>query len=162
MLRLDNRQVLLAALTPPAGYAFDCGICTTYLLDLPTLLVAPLSLTLLDVASVDSALRDPVLLLEGLQRHAEQLTVFCQAGQIAIPAADSYLFRFLEGMVVQVQAPYGGVFHPKVWLLRYTAADQPVLYRFLCMTRNMTLDRSWDILLRLDGQVVKRNQAGRI
>lgn len=159
MLRLDNRQVLLAALSPPPEYVFDRGVCTTYALDLPTLLVTPLSLALLEVPDAEKALRDPVLLLEGLQRHAGQLSIFCQAGQIAIPTTDSYLFRFLQEIVIEVRAPHKGVFHPKVWLLRYTAPGRPVLYRFLCMTRNMTLDRSWDILVQLDGRLTERKYA---
>lgn len=152
MLPPDKRELLLNALRPPDGYRFDRGIGTTFSLDLLTLLIAPLSLALMDIADVEDALRDPVLLLEGLRRYAHRLTIFCQAGRIAIPRAASHLYRFLEDMVVEVQAPRGGVFHPKVWLLRYLADAEPALYRFLCLTRNLTFDKSWDLMLQLEGE----------
>lgn len=163
MLPPDRRELLLTALRPPEGYRFDCGIGTTYSLDLLTLLVVPLSLAWMDVADVEAALRDPVLLLESIRRCAGRLAIFCQAGRIAIPRMSSPLFRFLEDSVVEVQAPRrGGVFHPKVWLLRYARPDstpgEAPFYRLLCLTRNLTLDRSWDLMLRLEGQVTQGRQ----
>ena len=59
-------------------------------------------------------------------------------------------------MVVEVQAPKGGIFHPKLWLLRYTAEDRPPLYRLLNLSRNLTFDRSWDVMLNLEGEAVDR------
>ena len=96
MLPPHQRELLLAALRPPEGYRFDRGIGTTFSLDLYTLLIAPLSLAWMDVSNAESALLDPVLLLEGVQRYADRLTIFCQAGRIAIPRTTSHLFRFLE------------------------------------------------------------------
>ena len=40
----------------------------------------------------------------------------------------------------------------KIWLLRYRSALGELSYRFLCLSRNLTFDRSWDTLLRLDGE----------
>jgi hypothetical protein len=56
-------------------------------------------------------------------------------------------------MVVEVKAPNGGLFHPKIWLLRYTSETEAPAYRFLCLSRNMTFSRSWDLILRLDGSL---------
>lgn len=153
MLNIDRRDLLIEALRPPQGYVFDQGIGTTFSLDLLTLLVAPLSLALSEVSEVEEALRDPILLLDGIQQYADSLTIFCQAGRIAVPNRHSYLYRFLEPMVVEVQAPRGGVFHPKVWLLRYLAADLPPLYRLLVLSRNLTFDNSWDLMVRLEGEL---------
>jgi len=155
MLGPDQRELFLGALSPPDGYRFDRGIGTTFTLDLLTVLIAPLSLAFLEVREATAALGDPVLLLEGLRRHAEHLTIFCQVGRIAIPPPDSYLLSFLEDRIVQVRAPRGGVFHPKLWLLRYKAEDRdmPPLYRILSLSRNLTFDNSWDLMLRLEGLV---------
>lgn len=118
MLAPDDRTLLLDALRPPEGYAFDQGVGTTFTLNLITMLVAPLSLALHDVASASEALSDPVLLLDGIRRYAKQLKLFCQAGYIAVPRHVNplyrYLYRYLEEMVVEVKAPNGGLFHPKV------------------------------------------------
>lgn len=159
MLATDERELLLAALRPPEGYQFDRGIATTFTLDLLTLLIAPLSLALMETADAETALNDPLRLLEGLRRYADRLAIFCQAGRIAVPRQDYPLFRLLEGMIVQVQAHYAGVFHPKVWLLRYTAEGEMPLYRFLNLSRNLTFDRSWDLALRLEGHLVERQYA---
>jgi hypothetical protein len=159
MLAPDNRELLLEALRPPDGYQFDRGVGTTFSLDLLTLLIAPLSLAFMEVTKAEEALGDPVLLLEGLQRHADRLAIFCHAGRIAIPRAASHLYRYLEDTIVEVEAPGGGVFHPKLWLLRYLAGDAPPLYRCLCLTRNLTFDKSWDLMLRLEGQLADRQLA---
>lgn len=153
MLNIDRRELLIEALRPPEGYIFDRGIGTTFSLDLLTLLVAPLSLALAEVSEAEEALRDPILLLDGLQQYAERLIIFCQAGRIAVPSRHSYLYRFLEPMVVEVQAPRGGVFHPKVWLLRYLSDDLAPCYRLLVLSRNLTFDNSWDLMVRLEGEL---------
>ena len=156
MLAPDDRTLLLDALRPPEGYAFDQGVGTTFTLDLVTMLVAPLSLALHDVASASEALNDPVLLMDGIRRYAKQLTLFCQAGYIAVPRQANPLYRYLEEMVVEVNAPNGGLFHPKVWLLRYTSQSDRPLYRFLCLSRNMDFSRSWELILRVEGEVQNR------
>jgi hypothetical protein len=64
------------------------------------------------------------------------------------------LFGFLEEMVVEVKAPGGGVFHPKVWAIRFVAPDGHILmYRLVILTRNMTTDKSWDLSLQLEGTI---------
>jgi hypothetical protein len=156
MLAPDNRAMLMDALRPPEGYQFDRGVGTTFTLDLLTMLVAPLSLALHDISSATDALNDPVLMLDGVRQYADRLTLYCQAGYIAIPRRSVPLFRFLEDMVVEVKAPNGGLFHPKVWLLRYTSNSEAPAYRFLCLSRNMTFSRSWDLMLRLDGSLQDR------
>lgn len=177
MLSPTERIVLTETLRPPAGYKIDRVVATTYTLDLVTLLTLPLSFTLLagDGVSGDGRM-DPIALLEALRRHAGRITVFCDAGHIAVPRRGELLFSYLENSVVEVTAPNGGAFHPKVTMVRYTpdesdprwnGAEWPgheaVRYRLLCGTRNLTFDRSWDTLLVLDGALVtsRRKAFGR-
>ena len=62
--------------------------------------------------------------------------------QIAKP---NPLFGFLEEMIVEVTA-LAGVFHPKVWAIRFVSPDQSSsMYRLVVLTRNMTTDQSWDL-----------------
>ena len=156
MLSPDDRHLFLQALRPPEGYTFDSGIGTTFTLDLYSLLVTPLSLALFDRNSAEQALSDPLSLLESLRRYAGRLTIFCQAGRINLPKEAHPLLSYLESMVVEVQSPRGGVFHPKLWLLRYTSTDKPPLYRLLNLSRNLTFDRSWDLILRMEGERTDR------
>ena len=165
MLGTRERSLLLESLRPPVGYSLDRALGTTYTLDLAALLSAPLAFTYFNYQDEDGVpTRDPVALFEALRRHAEKITLFCQAGAIAVPRPQLTLLAYLEGSIVQVRASKeGGVFHPKVWLLRYVAhsdngdeaddGDGQVRYRVLCLSRNLTFDRAWDTCLALEGQV---------
>lgn len=160
MLSPNDRKLFLNALKPPEGYQFDRGVGTTFTLDLLTLLVAPVSLALFDSASADDALQDPLLTLESLRRYSERLSIFCNSGYISIPKKANYLFRYLEDMLIEVRAPNGGYFHPKLWLLRFVNDPNPSIYRLLCLSRNLTFDRSWDLMVRIEGEVATHRTMG--
>lgn len=150
MLNPDQRLTLLDALRPPAGYQLGRAVGTTFSLNLDAALTAPAAFALHAVAdAVNQGEVEPLELLDSIRRHAGRYTVFFQAGQIPVPV-QRRLFAYLEGALVPVVAPGVGVFHPKVWVLRFDAADGPTTYRMLCASRNLTLDRSWDTILRLD------------
>lgn len=166
MLDPRGRQMLLGSLRPPDGFRFDCAVGTTFSLDLIALLTAPLAFAMFDwqnddgqlAADPSSAKGDPLALLESLRRCADRIHVYCQAGQIKVPPTNQRLLTYLEQSVIEVLPPAGragrtGVFHPKVWALRFidTADKTAVRYRLLCLTRNLTFDRSWDTVLVLEG-----------
>ena len=160
MLEPNDRRLLLESLRPPPGYELDCAIWTTYSLDLLTLLTVPLAFTFFDWEDEEGRpTADPLALLEAVRRYADRLSVFCEAGAMNVPNAHRLLFVHLEQSVVEVAAPWGGSFHPKVAVLRFTAPDKPVRYRLLCLSRNLTFDRSWDTMLVLDGELTKRKRA---
>jgi hypothetical protein len=152
MLEPDDRHLLVDALRPPQGSSLDLAVATTFTLDLDALLVAPLAFALYDWATDSDGRPDPLALLEALRRHAERLTVFCQAGEIGFRNDYRPLLVLVEDSVVPVAAPNPhGIFHPKLWVLRFVDADGRRSYRVLVPSRNLTFDRSWDSLLVLDG-----------
>jgi hypothetical protein len=159
VLTPKDRTLLLEALRPPDDYRLDVAVCTTYSLDLMAMLVAPLALTFFDWVGGDGEpTRDPNALLEAIRRNVDRIHLFCQAGQIAVPGAYKPLFSYLESAIHEVRPHHaGGVFHPKVWVLRYAAPDEAPKYRLLCASRNLTFDRSWDTLLVLDGVMGRRD-----
>ncbi|MGA2248812.1 MAG: phospholipase D family protein, partial [Verrucomicrobiota bacterium] len=163
MLEPLDRRHLFDALRPPAGYDVDVAIGTTYSLDLMALLAVPLAFALFDWEDDSGKVTaDPLALLEAARRYARKTHIFCQAGQIHLPKQRSPLFYELERVVKEVRAPNErGIFHPKVWVLRFSPAvkGDPVLYRLLCLSRNLTYDRSWDTVLRLDGELLDRDLA---
>ena len=70
------------------------------------------------------------------------------------------LVTFLEPCIYDVEAPDDdGVFHPKVWALRFIADDGAIRYRVLCLSRNLTFDRCWDTVVALDGELTDRSNA---
>ena len=148
MFEPDSRVVLMDQLRPPAGYQLEAAVATTFTLHLATALVAPLAFASYDMRTRD----DPIAALEAVRACADRMDIFCQAGQIAVPAQASDLMAFLEPMVHPVRRPRSGfLFHPKVWFLRYTADDRPDAYRLLCSTRNLADSRAWDAVVTLDG-----------
>ena len=162
VLEPNQRRLLLEALRPPVGYQLDRAIGTTYGLDLQALLFAPLAFTFFQWEDGDGdPTKDPLALLEALRRNAEKLSIFCQAGEISVPQSRQPLHAALEGSVIQVKAPIpGGLFHPKMWALRFVGGDNglssPVRYRILVMSRNLTLSNSWDLMIAIDGTVMDR------
>lgn len=162
-----NRQLLLESLRPPPDYALDYAIGTTFSLDLLTLLTAPLAFTFFDLEDEqERTVANPMALLETLRRYADRMSIFCQAGQIALPRHFERLYAYLEQTVHEVVAPHpDGVFHPKLWVLRFTPleeADTPIRYRLLCLSRNLTPDRSWDTILLLDGILGTESQTDQV
>lgn len=160
MLKPEERLLLLDTLRPPEGYRFDRAIGTTFTLDLESLLTVPLAFTFSDWEDTNGRpSADPLALLEAVRRHAGRIHLFCQAGQINIPTANQPLLAYIEDAVVQVRPPHhNGSFHPKIWFVRFESRcrQEPVRYRLLCMSRNLTHSRSWDTTLVLDGVLKDR------
>jgi hypothetical protein len=159
MLEPLDRRHLLEALRPPADYDLSVAIGTTFTLDLMTLLTVPLAFALADWEDEDGRPNsDPLALLEAIRRYADRTHIFCQAGGICVPKGNRLFLSHVEDSVHEVVAPKGGIFHPKVWVLRFESAyaEEPVIYRVLVSSRNLTFDRSWDTLLLLEGKLMER------
>jgi hypothetical protein len=94
------------------------------------------------------------MLLESLRRLSDRFSVYVDHAGIKPPSGGNILYSFLESMVTPVKALRGGVFHPKIWVLRFIQPDidAPPLIRLLVLSRNITYDRSWDIALQLEGR----------
>ena len=157
----EARVLYGESLAAPSGYVFDAAVATTYSLDFETALAAPVSLALFAAENRDEILGQPLALLEGAERIADRLAVYCDAGHIqAQTQPQSRLCSLLEKMIIEVAAPQGGAFHPKIWVLRFkpqsgTGAVKAKI-RLLVLSRNLTRDRSWDISLCLEGDITHR------
>jgi hypothetical protein len=161
MLNPRDRHLLLENLRPPSGFKLSYAVGTTYSLDLLALLTAPLAFTFYgwedDNGNITS---EPLALLESLRRHAGQIALFCHAGAIKLPPYAQRLIAYLERSVIEVlPKPEGAIFHPKIWALRYEDDEYNVRYRLLCLSRNLTFDKSWDTVLVLDGVLEDRQRA---
>jgi hypothetical protein len=162
MLDPQDRVLFTEALRPPEGYELSWAIGTTYTLDLVAAVAAPLAFALFDWQQDDTSHGgpDPIPLLEALRRYADRLTIFVEAGRIAVPKPQQVLLSYLEDSIIEAVAPVrGGLFHPKIWLLRFAADHAPIRYRFVCLTRNLTFDRAWDMAVIVEGPVANRQRA---
>jgi hypothetical protein len=138
MLKPDQRTHLFEMLRPPAGCQLDHAVGTTFSLDLLTLLTLPLSFALFDLEYPDGRpIADPLALLESVRRFGDRMTLFCQAAQIRLPPKYPALVTWLESSIFEVVTRNErGVFHPKMWVLRFTSNDDGIRYRLLCLSRN--------------------------
>ena len=161
MLSPNSRSLYTAALTPPPGMIFGEAIAATYSLDPTTLLTIPIHLALWGKGNIKEQLSDGITLLEALRRVTARLTVYAQRGRMLTPGTPLVLYGLLESMVVEVLAPRGGAFHPKLWLLRFVdpMGEEPPLLRLLILSRNLTMDRSWDLSLQLEGRPGRRSRS---
>ena len=147
MLAPNDRELLLDALRPDPGTTLDAAVGTTFTLDLEALLLAPLAFALFET---DGATPDPTALLAAIQQHAERIALYCDAAHIRTRAEEQRLFVLLESTVLAVNAPLGGSFHPKLWVLRFRTPSGEHQHRVLVMSRNLTFDTSWDLVARFD------------
>lgn len=161
MLSPDDRITLLDSLRPPSGYQLDLAVGATYSLRLDVALLVPAVLAATD-SDQDAHGREPIGLLAALKRLPDRITIFHQAGQIAPERRARPVLACLEPSIHPVVMPFDRdaefrpVFHPKFWVLRFVPVDSDVaeqgepVHRILCASRNLTWDRSWDTLVRLD------------
>jgi hypothetical protein len=158
VLEPDDRRLLLDLLRPSAGFGLDRAVATTFTLDLHALLTAPLAFAMFDWEGDDVADLNPVASLEAVRRHADRIDLFCQSGEIVAPKGYRHLLSYIEESVHEIRTPPGVIFHPKLWVLRFAAQSGETSYRVLCLTRNLTFDRSWDAAVSLDGAVAPQRQ----
>lgn len=145
-----SRETLLDALRPPAGYRLDQAVGTCFSVDPMAALLVPLAFAIFDAEdSKDDS--DPVAKLAAMKTFAGRITLYCEQGRIAAATKAPTVFSYLEDSLLPVRAPRGGSFHPKLWVLRFAGgeASTPV-HRTLCLSRNLTFDRSWDSIVRLE------------
>lgn len=160
MLEPHSRKLLLESLAPPPEHRLDWAVGTTYSLDLIALLAAPVAFAFSDWQDRQgNPLLEPLSLLKATRQYANRILLFCQPGRIHVPRGYQPLLANLEGSIAEAFAPRGGSFHAKIWFLRYLGPDETVTYRLLCLSRNMTFDRSWDTMLCLEGPLCDRSNA---
>ena len=157
MLDPNTRSLYTAALTPPPGMVVDQALGATFSMDPAMMLSVPVHLALLG-SDRGNALKNGIAVLESVRRLSNRITMFAQRGRLQAPNPPHVLYALLESMVVEVEAPGGGSFHPKFWMMRFTEPNDvdTVLLRLMILSRNLTGDRSWDVAVTLEGQPTGR------
>ena len=143
------------------GFVVDYAICTTYSLDMPTLLSVPFMLGTMSELSKE-AIRSPHCVLEAINKSAGKFAVFCNAGNIAVPQnLKTNIYSLLEKSIVQISLDTQGKgfvnFHPKVWIVKETNSDSKITQlKVVVMSRNLSASDDLDIVCELTGQESKR------
>ena len=139
------------------GFVVDYAVLTTYSLDMPTLLSVPFMLGAMSELT-ETAMRSPHLVLEAVNRSADKFAVFCNAGCIAMPQANSKLYALMERSVVQIALGNNRNrfvnFHPKVWVIKETNPDTgESRIKVVVLSRNLTGSTDLDVVCELVGQI---------
>lgn len=151
--RLDYGLIL----NPPQGFELERAVATTYSLHLTALLSVPVAL-FFNKRMDGKASEDRIDIFDAIQKTSDAITVFCQKGKVTGPKNINKLFSFLEESVVEVLPQNAHQsFHPKIWVIRFKDQNSTLLYRVVVLSRNLTLDRSWDIAFYTEGLVGKKN-----
>ena len=151
------RDIVYTDVLQSEGFVVDYAVCTTYSMDMPTLLSVPFMLgTMCDLT--EATMQSPHLILEAVNRAANKFAVFCNAGCIAVPATQSKLYALMERSVVQVALPRKGAgfvnFHPKVWVVKETNPDtEEAQIKLVVMSRNLTCSTDLDVVCELVGKI---------
>ena len=145
MLEPQTRATLAELLRPPTGFQLKHAVGTTFTISLDTALAVPLAFASYRATSDE----DPISILDAIRRVVDRVDLFAQAGEASISYPPTRLVAFLEPMFHPVAVP-SGIFHPKVWFIEFQR-DQERRYRYVCSSRNLTADRSWDLVVSLDG-----------
>ena len=160
-----NRHEWTAAVRPPEGYRLNCAIGTTFSLDFT-------ALTALLLASVDQAAGrqswdERAHLLHAITQVGDRVRVLVNRGQIHADVRPSNkMFALFDEMIDEVVIEHGS-FHPKVWVLKYSAREsldvgesetgsnetRGPIYRLICTSRNLTLASTWEAVVCVDGCV---------
>lgn len=158
---MDNNEInfeYFSLLTPPEGYTLGMAIGTTYSLDLTTALSVPLAFHFRN--GIDPELiSDPFALFLSLKGTASKIDIFCQLGGISAKVNDNKLYRFIENSLNEISLQNGKSFHPKVWIIRYEKTGEPSIYKVINLSRNLTNDSSWDMVIALEGEVKEMGTA---
>ncbi len=151
--RLNYGSIII----PEVGYHLEKAVGTTYSLDLETLVAVAIKIGLIQ-ESGDDLLNDLTGMLAALNKVSDKMVIFCEAGQIKKTHNAKPLFLLLEKMVVPVamkkknKTGRYASFHPKFWLLQYVNNEGNYKYRLIILSRNLTFDHSWDVVVSFNSR----------
>lgn len=158
-LRPDDRKSwhgFLDLLQPPSGYRLAAALGTTFALSVDALTAALLAMGDADGEQLSA---NPVAATMAITRMADRVRVLVHPGTVSGPPSNSGTNRFvalLDRLVVQVQPPTG-LFHPKVWALRFEHIGAPrydrpaAIGRVIIGSRNLNKSTAFELGVVLEG-----------
>lgn len=146
----------LDLLQPPPGYRLGAALGTTFGLSMDALTAALLAMS---DADGEELAANPVAATMAITRMCDKVRVLVHPATTTGPPSNSGSNRFiamLDRLVVEVQ-PASGLFHPKVWALRFEHIGKPkdgtpaAIGRVLVGSRNLTRSTSFELGAAFEG-----------
>jgi hypothetical protein len=154
---------LFEAFQPPSGYRLSAALGTSFGLSVDAFVAGLLAMS---DADPDSLAGEPLAGVIAATRLGSRVRVLVHPGTISGPSAPktNRFVALLDRMIVEVK-PRAGLFHPKVWALRFEkqghgASTEPRLRgRILVSSRNLAPSNSFELATILDGQPASASAA---
>lgn len=146
----------LDLLQPPPGYRLGAALGTTFGLSTDALTAALLTMS---DADGEELAANPVAAIMAITRMREKVRILVHPATTSGPPSNlgsNRLIAMLDRLVVEVQ-PASGLFHPKVWALRFEHIGTPKhgvpreLGRVLVGSRNLTRSTSFELGAAFEG-----------
>ena len=151
-----NRLNYGALLCPDSGYKLSFAVGCTYSLDFEALVSIPLYLCGVEQTSSER-INNPFVILENICRSTDKIALFCNCDGIKMLRNIKPVYALLDNSVFPVNLGNGSNFHPKLWVIRYDSQnDGPDMIKVLVLSRNLTFDRSMDLVVEMKGYIGKR------
>jgi hypothetical protein len=150
---MRQRSAFTDVLRPPPGFVLGACIGATYSLDFETFTAVLLAFV---GADVDEPLDNAPAVLTTVARLRSRLRVYVNGGSLHLPATTNRLFALYD-RILRPKTMEGGVFHPKVWALRFDPVVCPErhgvepTYRLLTASRNVTDSGCWELGALFEG-----------
>jgi len=156
-------QGFLDLLRPPPGYRVVAALGTTFGLSFDALTAALLAMLGTDG---EELARDPVAGVIAITRLRASVRVLVHPGTISNPiqAMPKRLIGLLDRFIAEVK-PKSGLFHPKVWALRFKRSEASASSgsdekgRIFVCSRNLTGSRSFELSAIFEGEPVEIDAA---
>lgn len=149
-------QGLFEVFQPPAGYRLSAALGTSFGLSLDALVAALLAM---GEADPDTLATEPVAGVMAATRLRSRVRILVHPGTISgssHPGSNRFV-ALLDRMIVEV-APRSGLFHPKVWALRFQKvghcrpSEPQFRGRLVVSSRNLAPSSSFELGTVLEGQ----------
>lgn len=156
-----NWQGFIEFLQPPPGYRLTAALGTTFGLSVEALVAALLSMCDADGEELGA---NPVAATMAITRMASRVRVLVHPATVSGPLNNAGTSRFvalLDRLIVEVQ-PQRGLFHPKVWAVRFEhvgvakRGEPREIGRVLVGSRNLTRSTSFELAAAFEGTVAQR------
>lgn len=158
-----NWNGFLDLLQPPTGYRLVAAVGTTFGLSIDALTAALLAMCNGDGETMTS---DPVASLLAITRLRNRVRVLVHPATISGGTAigSRRIVALLDGVVLEAQ-PRSGLFHPKVWALRFERIERfpsdhaDDIGRLIVGSRNLSSSTSFELGAVFEGKVASDEQA---
>lgn len=149
-------QGLFEVFQPPTGYRLSAAVGTTFGLSLDAVVAALLAMS---EADPETLAAEPVAGVMAATRLRSRVRILVHPGTISGSShtGSNRFVALLDRMIIEV-APHSGLFHPKVWALRFEKLghgrpSEPLFRgRLVVSSRNLGPSSSFELGIVLEGQ----------